>query len=303
MSFIASITRAHDFPAGLVLRVLNIAESTYYHWRARQVSPSRRELDDAALLEQIVKVRSVNEFAATYGSPRVWLELRRQGVRVGRKRVERIMRTHGLQGAHLRRGWKHGSTRQNPHHTAAPDLVERDFRAEAPNRLWVADLTRLVTGEGVLWLASVRDAFANRVVGWATDPRATTVLVLTALNHALRSREVRAGQLVFHSDKGAQYTALRFTQRLVDAGVAPSTGSTGDSFDNALAENLWSTIKVELMYWPGTTFATRTEAEHALLRYIDGWYNPRRIQAGLGGLSPDEYEETYHRAQRDHHDR
>ena len=301
MSFIASITRAHDFPAGLVLRVLDVPESTYYDWRARQVSPSRRELDDAALLEQIIKVRSVNEFAATYGSPRVWLDLRRQGVRVGRKRVERIMRTHGLQGAHLRRGWRHGSTRQNPHHTAAPDLVDRDFRAEAPNRLWVADLTRLVTAEGVLWLASVRDAFANRIVGWATDPRATTTLVLTALNHALRSRDVRAGQLIFHSDKGAQYTALRFTQRLVDAGVAPSTGSTGDSFDNALAENLWSTIKVELMYWPGTTFATRVEAEHALIRYIDGWYNPRRIQAGLDGLSPDEYEDAYHRAQRDPH--
>lgn len=290
MSFID----AHDFPAGLVLRVLGIAESTYYDWRARRVTPSRRELDDAALLEQILKVRAVHEFAATYGSPRVWLELRRQGVRVGRKRVERLMRTHGLQGAHLRRGWKHPSTRRNPAHTAAPDLVERDFRAEAPNRLWVADLTRLVTGDGVLWLASVRDAFANRIVGWATDPRATTTLVLTALNHALRSRNVRAGQLIFHSDKGAQYTALRFTQRLVDAGVAPSTGSTGDSFDNALAENLWSTIKVELMYWPGTTFATRTEAEHALLRYIDGWYNPRRIQAGLHGLSPDEYEEIYH---------
>jgi putative transposase len=295
MSFID----AHDFPAGLVLRVLGIAESTYYDWRARRVTPSRRELDDAALLEQILKVRAVHEFAATYGSPRVWLELRRQGVRVGRKRVERLMRTHGLQGAHLRRGWKHPSTRQNPAHTAAPDLVERDFRAEAPNRLWVADLTRLVTGEGVVWLASVRDAFANRIVGWATDPRATTALVLTALNHALRSRDVRAGQLIFHSDKGAQYTALRFTQRLVDAGVAPSTGSTGDSFDNALAENLWSTIKVELMYWPGTTFATRTEAEHALIRYIDGWYNPRRIQAGLGGLSPDEYEDLYHREQHD----
>ena len=297
MSFID----AHDFPAGLVLRVLNIAESTYYDWRTRQVTPSRRQLDDAALLEQIIKIRAAHEFAATYGSPRVWLELRRQGVRVGRKRVERLMRTHGLAGAHLRRGWRHGSTRQNPNHTAAPDLVDRDFRAEAPNRLWVADLTRLVTAEGVLWLASVRDAFANRIVGWATDPRATTVLVLTALNHALRSREVHAGQLIFHSDKGAQYTALRFTQRLLDAGIAPSTGSTGDSFDNALAENLWSTIKVELMYWPGTTFATRAEAEHALIRYIDGWYNPRRIQAGLGGLSPDEYEETYHRAERDHH--
>ena len=291
MSFID----AHDFPACLVLRVLGVAESTYYDRRARQVTPSHRELDDAVLLEQILKIRAGHEFATTYGSPRVWLELRRQGVRVGRKRVERLMRTHGLQGAHLRRGWKGGSTRQNPHHTAAPDLVERDFRATAPNRLWVADLTRILTGEGVLWLASVRDAFANRIVGWATDPRATTTLVLTALNHALRSRDIRSGQLIFHSDKGAQYTALRFTQRLVDAGVAPSTGSTGDSFDNALAENLWSTIKVELLYWPGTTFVTRTEAEHALLRYVEGWYNPRRIQAGLGGLSPDEYEDRYHR--------
>jgi putative transposase len=291
MSFID----AHDFPAGLVLRVLGVAESTYHDRRARQVTPSRRELDDAALLEQILKIRAAHEFATTYGSPRVWLELRRQGVHVGRKRVERLMRQHGLQGAHLRRGWKGGSTRQNPHHTAAPDLVERDFRVSAPNRLWVADLTRIMTGEGVLWLASVRDAFANRIVGWATDPRSTTTLVLTALDHALCSRDVRSGQLIFHSDKGAQYTALRFTQRLVDAGVAPSTGSTGDSYDNALAENLWSTIKVELLYWPGATFATRADAEHALLRYIDGWYNPRRIQAGLDGLSPDEYEDRYHR--------
>ena len=204
-------------------------------------------------------------------------------------------------GAAPAAGLAHGSTRQNPNHTAAPDLVDRDVRVAAPNRLWVADLTRLVTGEGVLWLASVRDAFANRIVGWATDPRATTALVLTALDHALRSREVRAGQLIHHSDKGAQYTALRFTQRLVDAGVAPSTGSTGDSFDNALAENHRSTIKIELVYWPGTTFATRAEAEHALIRYIDGWYNPRRIQAGLDGLSPDEYEDAYHRAQRDPH--
>jgi putative transposase len=295
MSFID----AHDFPAGLVLRVLGIPVSTYYDWRTRQATPSRRELDDAVLLEQICKIRAAHEFATTYGSPRVWLELHRQGVRVARKRVERLMREHGLQGAHLRRGWRGGSTRQNPHHTAAPDLVERDFRATAPNRLWVADLTRLITGEGVLWLASVRDAFANRIVGWATDPRATTTLVLTALNYALHSRDVRAGQLIFHSDKGAQYTALRFTQRLVDAGVAPSTGSTGDSYDNALAENLWSTIKVELLYWPGITLATRAEAEHALIRYIDGWYNPRRIQAGLGGLSPDEYEDRYHRAQHD----
>jgi putative transposase len=286
---------AHDFPVDLVLRVLGIPASTYYDWRARQAAPSRRQLEDAELLEMIVKIRTSHEYAATYGSPRVWLALRRQGVRCGRKRVERIMREHGLRGAFLRKGWKGGSTRQNPRHVAAPDLVERDFTATGPNRLWVADLTRIPTGEGVLWLASIRDAFSNKVVGWATDPRADTDLVLTALNHALRSRNVHDGQLVHHSDKGCQYTALRFTQRLHDAGIAPSTGSVGDSFDNALAENLWSTIKVELLYWAGTQFATRTDAEAALLRYIDGWYNPRRIQQGLGGLSPDEYEEARHR--------
>ena len=216
-----------------------LRRSTYYDWRPR-VSPSRRELADAALLEQILKVRSVNEFAATYGAPRVWLELRRQGVRVGRKRVERIMRTYGLQGAHLRRGWRHGSTRQNPNHTAAPDLVDRDFRVNAPNRLWVADLTRLVTAEGVLWLASVRDAFANRIVGWATDPRTTTTLVLTALNHALRSRDVRAGQLIHHSDKGAQ-------------GSTPRCGSPSASSTPASPPRLAVPVTATTTPWPRTS--------------------------------------------------
>jgi putative transposase len=289
MSFIG----AHEFSVDLVLRVLGIPPSTYYDWRARQASPSRRALEDARLLEMIVKIRTAHEFAATYGSPRVWLELRRQGVQVGRKRVERIMREHGLQGAFLRKGWKGGSTKQNPRHTAAPDLVDRDFTATEPNRLWVADLTRIMTGEGVLWLASIRDAFSNKVVGWATAARADTELVLSALSYALRSRSVQDGQLIHHSDKGCQYTALRFTQRLADAGVAPSTGSVGDSYDNALAENLWSTIKTELIYWPGNTFATRSEADATIFRYIDGWYNPRRIQEGLDGLSPDEYEEAW----------
>lgn len=291
MSFID----AHAFSVDLVLRVLGIPASTYYDWRARQAAPSRRQLEDTHLLEMIVKIRTAHEFAGTYGSPRVWLELRRQGVRVGRKRVERIMREHGLQGAFLRRGWKGGSTKQNPRHTSAPDLVDRQFDADEPNRLWVADLTRILTGEGVLWLASVRDAFSNKVVGWATATRADTALVLTALDYALRSRSVQDGQLIHHSDKGCQYTALRFTQRLADAGIAPSTGSVGDSFDNALAENLWSTLKTELIYWPGNTFATRAETDSALFRYIDGWYNPRRIQQGLGGLSPNEYEDAWQR--------
>ncbi|MFE0156532.1 IS3 family transposase [Nonomuraea sp. NPDC059007] len=211
------------------------------------------------------------------------------------ERVERLMRAAGLQGAFMRKGFKTGSTRQDPRHQAAPDLVGRNFSAPAPNRLWVADLTRILTGEGVLWLASARDAFANRVVGWKTSDRADTELVLGALEFALWSRDVRAGQLIHHSDKGCQYTAIRFTQRLADAGIAPSTGSVGDSFDNALAENLWSTIKVELVY--RDTWATREEADTALFRYIDGWYKPRRIQKGLGGLSPDEFEAAWYAQQ------
>lgn len=255
---------------------------------------------DAGLLVLIDEIRGQSEFAATYGSPRVWLELRRRGVLVSRKRVERIMRVHGRRGAYLRRGWKTGSTRQNPRHTAAPDLLDRDFTATAPNTKWVADLTRILTGEGVLWLASVRDVFSNKVVGWRSGPRADTDLVISALDYAIFSRDVRDGQLIHHSDKGCQYTAVRFTQRLCDAGIAPSTGSVGDSFDNALAENLWSTLKIELIYWPARTFATRAEAEAALFRYIDGWYNPRRIQAGLGGLSPDEYEAAWYARQDPH---
>ncbi|HUJ82954.1 MAG TPA: IS3 family transposase [Candidatus Acidoferrales bacterium] len=290
---------AHDFSVDLVLRVLGIPASTYYGWRKARREPSRRAREDAELLGLIDEIRGEHEFAGTYGSPRVWLELRKRGVKVGRKRVERIMRQNGRKGAYLRRGWKHGSTRQNPKHTAAPDLLGRDFTATAPNQKWVADLTRILTVEGVLWLASVRDAFSNKVVGWDSGPRATTELVVSALDYAIWSRDVRDGQLIHHSDKGCQYTSIRFTQRLLDAGIAPSTGGVGDSFDNALAENLWSTIKVELIYWPATIFTTRAHAQSALFRYIDGWYNPRRIQAGLGGLSPDEYEAVWH-ARQDH---
>jgi putative transposase len=289
----------HDFSVDLVLRVLNVSTSTYYDWRKARRQPSRRARENAELLRLIDEIRGEHEFAATYGSPRVWLELRKRGVKVGRKRVERIMRQNGRKGAYLRRGWKHGSTRQNPRHTAAPDLLGRDFTATVPNQKWVADLTRILTIEGVLWLASVRDAFSNKVVGWDSGPRASTELVCSALGYAIWSRDVRDGQLIHHSDKGCQYTSIRFTQRLLDAGIAPSTGGVGDSFDNALAENLWSTIKVELIYWPATVFTTRIQAQSALFRYIDGWYNPRRIQAGLGGLSPDEYEAVWH-ARQDH---
>jgi putative transposase len=274
-----------------ILRVLEIPVSTFYGWVDQQRHPSRHTLDDRVLLGKIRAVHTRS--GGTYGAPRVHAQLRRDGVRVARKRVARLMGQDGLQGAFLRRKWR-CSTRQDPTATPAPDLVNRDFAAPAPDRLWVADLSRIPTGEGPLWLASVRDAFSRRIVGWKTSDRADVELVLGALEYAIWGRGLDGGQprLIHHSDRGAQYTAIRFTQRLQDAGIRPSMGSVGDSYDNALAENFFSTLKTELVY--RTSFRTREEADLELFRYIDGWYNPHRIQRALGWRSPDEYEAAYH---------
>jgi transposase InsO family protein len=285
------VDRLHDrFGVEPILRVLEIPTSTFYGWVARRRRASPRDIEEGWLGEQIE--RSDKDSGGTYGSPKVHAQLRREGIRTSRKRVERLMRQAGLQGAFKR---KRGSTRRDPAATPAPDLVGRQFTAPAPNRLWVADISRIPTGEGPLWLASVRDAFSRRVVGWKASDRADTELVLGGLEYALWSRQVQRERLVFHSDHGAQYTAIRFTQRLVDAGARPSMGSVGDSYDNALAENFFSSLKVERVY--RTTYRTREEAELDLVRWIDGWYNPRRIQRELGWLSPDEYEEAYYRRQ------
>lgn len=274
----------------LVLRVLGIPVSTFYGWRRQAAQPSARQLDDEVLIAEIVDIHTSS--GGTYGSPRVHAMLARRGIHVGRKRVERLMRATGLQGAFLRRKWRVGSTRQDPRATPAPDLVERDFSAAAPDRLWVADATRIPTGEGVFWLAAVRDAFSNRIVGWKTSDRCDTELVLGALEYAVWTRDVRDGQLVHHSDRGSTYTAIRFANRLADNGIAQSMGSVGDSYDNALMENFFSTLKTELVY--RNSWRTREDAENAIFAYIDGWYNTQRIQKKLGWRSPDEYEASYH---------
>ena len=248
-----------------------------------------------SLLEQILKIRAAHEFAATYGSPRVWLELRRQGVRVGRKRVERLMRTHGLQGAHLRRGWKGGSTRQNPapHRRAGPGRTRLPGDRAEPALGGRPDPDPHRRGRVVAGQRPGRVRQPDRRLGHR-PPRDDHAGADRAQSRpALPGCPRRAVDLPQRQGRPVHRAAVHPAPRRRRG--RPSTGSTGDSFDNALAENLWSTIKVELLYWPGTTFATRAEAEHALLRYIDGWYNPRRIQAGLGGLSPDEYEDRYHR--------
>ncbi|RAS59220.1 transposase InsO family protein [Lentzea atacamensis] len=273
-----------------ILRVLGIASSTYYGWVQRQADPSPRQRQDEELVAEIVDIHTIS--GGTYGSPRVHATLRRRGIRVSRKRVERLMRGHELQGAFLRTKWRTPSTRRDPRATPAPDLVNRDFTAPAPDRLWVADATRIPTGEGVFWLAAVRDAFSNRIVGWKTSDRCDTSLVLGALEYAIWSRDVRDGQLIHHSDRGSTYTSIRFAQRLADNGILPSMGSVGDSYDNALMENFFSTLKIELVY--RNSWRTRDEAENAIFSYIDGWYNTQRIQKELGWLSPDEYEAAWH---------
>ena len=292
MSF---VSEHHDrFGVEPILRVLAIPTSTFYGWLAQQRDPCQRRRQDAWLTERIRAVH--RRSGGTYGAPRVHAQLHRDGVRTSRKRVARLMAAHGLQGAFLRKRWR-CSTRQDPRATPAPDLVDRNFKAEAPNRLWVADISRIGTGEGPLWLASVRDAYSRRIVGWKASDRADTELVLGALEYAVWGRGLDGAgdptqrRLIHHSDRGAQYTAIRFTQRLADAGIQPSMGSVGDSLDNALAENFFSILKVERVY--RTTYRTREEAELDLFRYIDGWYNPHRIQRELGWLSPDEYEEAY----------
>jgi len=274
------------YAVALLLRVLDVEQSTFYGWVDQAARPCDRKLVDLGLLSNIHEIWTAS--GETYGADRVHQQLRRDGIRVGRKRVERLMRAQGWQGAFLRRGWRRGSTRQDPKATPAPDLVNRNFTATAPNRLWVADATRIPCGEGAFWLAAVRDVFARRIVGWKTSDRCDTDLILGALEYGIWSRDVRDGQLVHHSDRGSNYTSFRFTTRLADNGILPSVGSTGDSYDNALMENFWSTLKIELVY--RNTWRTRDEAENAIFTYIDGWYNTRRIQKELGYLSPDEYE-------------
>lgn len=267
-----------------LLRGLDVPTSTYYGWLDQQRRPAQRHHRDAALGERIEAIH--DRSGGTYGSPRVHAQLAREGIHVGRKRVERLMRHAGLQGAYLRKRTR-STTTPDPDAERAADWVRRDFTASAPNRLWVADISHIPTGQGPLWLATIRDAYSRRIVGWKTSDRQDTELVLGALEYAFWGRDTD-GQLIYHSDRGSQYTAIRFTQHLADLGVQPSVGSVGDSYDNALAENFFATLKVELVY--RCSWRTREEVELALFRYIDGWYNPQRIQRGLDWHSPDEYE-------------
>ena len=290
MSFI----RGHRERWGVepICRVLQVAPSTCYAAVCRR--PSVRRRDDERLKPEIARVHRAN--FGVYGAEKVWRQLNREGVRIGRDRVARLMGELQLVGAV--RGKRKRTTLPAEVGSRPTDLVERHFTAVAPNRLWVADLTYVSTWSGFVYTALIIDAFSRSIVGWRVSSSLHAELALDALEMALWQRRPGPG-LIHHADRGVQYLAIRYTERLAEAGAVCSVGSRGDSFDNALAENFFATLKVERIY--RTTYRTREDAELDLVRWIDGWYNPRRIQAGLGGLSPDEYEDAYHRAQRDPH--
>ena len=278
-----------DFPISFMCRQLGVSTSGYYAWRSRP--PSQRAVDDAVLTARITAIHERSR--ATYGAPRVHAELRLDhDVRCGRKRVARLMRTAGLQGVHRRR--RQGLTRRDPAASPSDDLVERNFTAEGPDRLWVADITQQRCWDGWLYVAVVIDAFSRRVVGWSMADHLRTELVLDALNMAVAHRRPERG-VVHHSDHGCQYTSLAFGRRLREAGLVGSMGSIGDCFDNAMAESFFATLECELLdraSWP-----TRRALATEVFDFIEGFYNPRRRHSTLGYLSPINYELQHARRQ------
>lgn len=261
--------------------MLGVSRSGFHAWERRP--PSDRDLADAWLGERIRRIHGSSR--GTYGAPRVHAELRFDGVRVGRKRVERLMRERQLSGLVRRR--RGCTTVRVPGVRVADDLVGRDFQPTAPNRLWVADISYLRTWEGWLYVAVVVDCYSRRVVGWSIADHLRAELVVDALEMAVDRRRPQPG-LVHHSDQGSQYVSLQLGQRCRQAGIERSMGNRGSAYDNAVCESFFKTLKTELIdrrSWP-----TKAETRAAVFEFIETFYNRNRRHSTLGYLSPAEYE-------------
>jgi putative transposase len=276
---------ADRVPVAVACRVLGVSSSGYYAWRYRPASSRRRA--DLHLVEVIRAIHASSR--GTYGSPRVHAELRLgQGVRVGRKRVERLMRVHRIVGVHRRR--RRGCTVRDPAAEPSTDLVNRRFRTDRPDALWVSDITQHRTGQGWVYCAVVLDAYSRRVIGWSIADHLRTELVVDALEMACLRRKPAAGTIV-HADHGSQYTSWAFGQRLRRAGLLASMGSIGDCFDNALAESFFSSLQVELL--DRQAWASRQHLANAIFEWIEAWHNPTRRHSALDYLSPIDYERAH----------
>jgi putative transposase len=264
-------------------RVLELSTSGYYVWLVRP--PSARAVANAALLERMREIHSFSR--RSYGAPRMYAELRDDGVLVNRKRVARLMKQDRLVGVTRRKKWR--TTKRDPAARPAPDLVQRDFTATGPDELWVADITYVPTASGFLYLAVVVDAWSRRVVGWSMQTHLKTDLVLKALDMALMQR--RPEQVIHHSDQGTQYTSIAFGLRCENADVRPSMGSVGDAYDNAMCESFFATLECELI--ERERFRNQAEARMAVFDFIEGWYNPHRRHSALGQKSPINFEKQH----------
>lgn len=270
-------------------RVLAVSRSGFYDWQDRQPSP--REVSDRRLGIEIEAIWEASD--QTYGAPRVHRWLRKQGFRVGHNRVARIMSLNGWEGETGRR--KMRTTIVDRGAKAASDLVCRDFDPAVPDRTWCGDITYLRTGEGWLFLATVIDLFSRRVIGWSVAEHMRTGLVADALAMAVATRGRTVDDVVFHSDRGAQYTSAEFGELCDSFGVVQSMGATGVCWDNAAAESFFGTLKRELAN--RRRWETRADARRDLVRWIEGWFNTRRLHSSIDYNSPVEFEELYYRRQ------
>jgi len=286
-----------DYGVEPICRVLQIAPSGYHEHKAREADPTRRPARarrDETLRGEIHRVHQVNR--SVYGARKVWRQLRREGHDVARCTIERLMQREGLCGV-VRGGRRVRTTRPDPAADRPLDLVRRQFVAERPNQLWVADFTYVATWRGFVYVAFVIDVFSRRIVGWRAHTTMRSDLVLDALEQALHDRETD-DSLIHHSDRGVQYLSMRYSERLADAGIAPSVGSRGDSYDNALAESVIGLYKAEVIHRDGP-WRGFDDVESATLEWV-AWFNTQRLLEPLGYLPPAEYEAKYHRSHAGH---
>ena len=274
-----------------ICKVLPIAPSTYHEHAARRADPSRlppRAQRDAGLQVEIKRV--FDENLGVYGVRKVWRQLRREGVAVARCTVARLMRAMGLAG--VIRGKPVRTTVSDKAAPCPLDHVNRQFRVPAPNTLWVSDFTYVSTWSGFVYVAFVIDAFARRIVGWRVSRSAHAGFVLDALEQALHDRRPATGKLVHHSDRGSQYVSIKYSERLAEAGIEPSVGSVGDSYDNALAETINGLFKAEVIHRRGP-WRSMEAVEFATLAWVD-WFNNRRLLGPIGYVPPAEAEASYY---------
>jgi len=277
-------THCSDFPVSKMADLLGVSRSGYYRWKKAPVT--KRQRSDLALTQEIKRVFKAS--GETYGSPRIYKELKEEDVPCGRARIERLMLEHGLV-AKAARKYK-ATTDSNHPHPPSPDLLNRNFEIPEPDRVYVSDITYIRTGEGWLYLCTVMDLFSRKVVGWAQSKRIKAELVVRAIHMAFDARQPEEG-LIFHSDRGSQYASKKVRKLLKKKGVRQSMGSKGDAYDNAAAESFFHTLKMELVYW--TRYFTRQEAKTSLFRYIELFYNRKRRHSHCGYMSPANYERAY----------